>query len=122
MAWVYMNKDRRGNGKHLPRSVKAINLSFATDHNMSAYKFYMLDTNKLLLSNQGRFDETLFPFRTESIIAQDKEDHLTNILRRVPSGATWVAYDKTLPPNSYEVLQHDPASDVPIMRLVNDYP
>jgi hypothetical protein len=93
-------------------AVNAISLGFATDHNLSTYKFYILDTKKLLLSNQGLFDETLFPFRTESIIDQDKEEHPTNILRRVPSGATWVAYDKTLPPNSYEVVQHDPASDV----------
>jgi hypothetical protein len=115
-----MNKDRRGNGKHLPRAVKVINLGFATDHSMSAYKFYILDTKKLLLSNQGRFEETLFPVRTESIIEQDKEDHLTIILRRVLSGATWVANDKTLQPNSYEVVQHDSASDVLIMRLVNE--
>jgi hypothetical protein len=107
-----MSKDRRGNGKHLPHSVKAINLGFATGLNTSEYKFYILDTKKLLLSNQGRCDETLFPIRTESIIEQNKEDHLTNILWRVPLGATWVAYDKTLPQNSYEVVQHDPASDV----------
>jgi hypothetical protein len=30
------------------------------------------------------------------------ENSLTNILCRVPSGATWVAYDKSLPRGSYE--------------------
>ena len=87
---------------------------------MSSYKFYVLETKKLMLSIEARFDELVFPYRTESIIMQDKEDHLTNILRRVPSGATWVAYDKSLPPNSYQVVHHDSASDVVILRLVNE--
>ncbi len=62
--------------------------------------------------------EHTFPHRTERIIAQDKEDHITNILLQVHAGATWVAYDTSLPPNSYQVVHHDPASDVLIMHLM----
>lgn len=40
-AWVYLNKDRRGNGKHLLCTVEAINLGFATDHDMSTYKVFV---------------------------------------------------------------------------------
>ncbi len=57
---------------------------------------------------------------TESVIVQDKEDHLTNILPQVPSGDTWVAYDKSLWPNSYQVVHHDPASYVLMMCFVSE--
>jgi hypothetical protein len=74
----------------------------------------------MILSNEVQYDEHTFPYRTESVFAQDKEDHLTNILLGVPSGATWVAYDKSLPPNSYQVIHHDPASDILILRLMSE--
>jgi hypothetical protein len=71
----------------------------ASDHNIRAHKFYCFETKKLILSNEVQYDEHTFPYRTESVITQDKEDHLTNILLLVPSGATWVAYYKSLQPN-----------------------
>ncbi len=37
-AYMYLSSDRRANGKHIHRAVEAINLGFATDHNMSGYK------------------------------------------------------------------------------------
>ena len=40
LSYVYMNKDRRGNGKHLSQALNAIHLGFASDHNMSAHKIY----------------------------------------------------------------------------------
>ncbi len=92
MAYLYMNKHRRGNGKHLSRVIKAINLGFATDQNRSAYKFYVPETRKFLLLNQARYDKTFFSYSTAKIIEQDKNDHLTNILCQVQSGATLVAY------------------------------
>ncbi len=35
---------------------------------------------KLMLCNQAKFDELLFPYRKQEIINQNKDDHLTNIL------------------------------------------
>ncbi len=64
-----------------------------------------------------------FPFRTEKIIEQDKNDHLANILRRVSSGrsgATWLAYSKSFPANSYEIVHYDPPIDVLIMHLTSE--
>ena len=93
-AYIYLNDERRGKGKHISRAVEAINLGFATDHDMSAYKFFVPETRKLMLCNQAKFDELYFPYSKQKIIDQDKEDHLTNILTRVPSGSRWVPYDK----------------------------
>ena len=39
-AYMYLNEERRGKGKHIPRAVEAINLGFASDHNISWYKLY----------------------------------------------------------------------------------
>jgi hypothetical protein len=84
-AYIYLDEDRRRKGKHVPRAVEAINLGFATDHNMSAYKFYVPSTRKIMLCNQAKFDELFFPYRTREILERDKDDHRTNILGRVPS-------------------------------------
>jgi hypothetical protein len=61
-AYIYLHDDQRGKGKPIPRAVEAINLGFATDHNMSAYKFYVPSTRKIMLCNQARFDELFFPY------------------------------------------------------------
>jgi hypothetical protein len=68
-AYIYLNEERRGKGGHIPRAVEAINLNlgFAPDHNMSAYKFYVPSTRKIMLCNQARFDELFFPYRTREI-------------------------------------------------------
>ena len=80
----------------------SLDLWFATDHNMSAYKFYVPSTRKVMLCNQARFDELFFPYRSREILERDKDDHRTNILGRVPSGSKWIPYDKSIPSNLYE--------------------
>jgi hypothetical protein len=120
MPYIYLFEDRRGKGKHIPRAVEAINLGFATDHNMSAYKFYVPSTRKMMLCNQAKFDELFFPYRTLEILERDKDDHRTNILGRVPSGSKWVPYDKSIPSNLYDKVHYDSASDVLILRLTTE--
>jgi hypothetical protein len=95
-------KNKKGKGKHIPQVVEAINLGFATDHNISGYKLYIPSTRKVVISNQVLFDELNFPYQKQSVIDQNKADSRTNILSRIPSGATWVQYDKTLPSNKYQ--------------------
>ena len=116
-AYVYLNEERRARGKHVARAFEAIYLGFATDHNMSAYKFFIPEGRKLMLCNQARFDELLFPFRKQSIIEQDKDDHRTNILTRDAAGSKWVPYDKSLPTSAYEKVHYDTVSDVLVLRL-----
>ena len=78
----------------------------ATDHNTSAYKFWITEERKRMTCNQGEFDELLFPDSKQEIIDQDKEDHLTNILIHAPRGSKWVPYDKTTPSNLYEKVHY----------------
>ncbi len=42
-------------------SVEAINLGFTTDCNTSGYKLLIQGTGNILISNQVRFDESLYP-------------------------------------------------------------
>ena len=87
---------------------------------MSAYKFFVPETRKLMLCNQAKFDELYFPYRKQKIIDQDKEDHLTNILSRLPCGSRWVPYDKSAPLNLYEKVHYYTSSDTLILRLTNE--
>ncbi len=40
-AYMYLDSERRANGKHIPRAIEAINLGFATDHNISGYTLFI---------------------------------------------------------------------------------
>jgi len=77
-AYVHLNKERREKGKHAPRAVEAIHLGFASDCNMSAYKFYIPSSGKCIVSNQARFDEESFPYRNQDMI-RGKLDEDNNI-------------------------------------------
>jgi hypothetical protein len=52
-AWVYLNSDRRGNGKHTASEVEAINIGF--ERNKSAYCRMIPEENNLMASNQTIF-------------------------------------------------------------------
>jgi hypothetical protein len=119
-AYMYLNEERRGKGKHIPRAVEAINLGFATDHSISGYKMYIPSTRKVVISNPVRFDELRFPYHKQAVIDQNKTCNLTNIMDQVPSGANWVPYDKSLPANKYQTVHYDPTSDILILRLVDE--
>ncbi len=67
-VYVHLNKERREKGKHTPRAVEAIHLGFASDCNMSAYKFYISSSRKCIVSNQALFDEESFSYRNQDMI------------------------------------------------------
>jgi hypothetical protein len=52
-----------------------VNLGFATDCSTSGYKLYIEETGKILISNQVKFDENLYPCRNCNMVSQ----HLNNI-------------------------------------------
>ncbi len=54
---MHLNKDRQEKGKHVPKAVEVVHLGFATDQNTSGYKFLIKGTNKVIVSNQAKFDE-----------------------------------------------------------------
>jgi hypothetical protein len=80
-AYPYLNEERRPAGKHHPRAVKGIHLVFATDSNTSGYVIFILSTNKIILLNQVRFDELLFPYRKSEMIDKFVEEEATSALR-----------------------------------------
>ncbi len=49
-AYMYLNEELRGKGKHIPRAVEAINICFATD----GYKLFIQSTQKIVISNEVR--------------------------------------------------------------------
>ena len=73
-AYVHLNKDRREPGKHTPRVVEAIHLGFASDSNMSAYKFYIPSTGQLMYSNHAKLVENFCPYQNKDMI----EGHLAD--------------------------------------------
>ena len=74
---MHLNKERRAKGRGAPRAVtvEVINLGLATDCNTSGYKLLVEETEKVLISNEVRFDESIFPRRNRQVI----DDHLTNL-------------------------------------------
>ena len=95
-AFMYLNKDRREKGKHLPRAAEGIHLGFASDSNTSGY---FPSTSKTLICNQVRFDESNFPCRKQSMVDRHVEDELVNILKE-EGAMNWEPYDKSLPHGS----------------------
>jgi hypothetical protein len=52
-AFLYLNKERRELGKHIPRAVKGVNLGFASDSNTSGYVIYRPGGE--VVKKRGRF-------------------------------------------------------------------
>jgi hypothetical protein len=73
-----------------------------------------------MISSQVQFDELDFPYQKQFVIDQYKADSRTNILSRIPSGVTWVQYDKTQPSKKCQTPHYDPERDTFILRLVDE--
>ncbi len=92
-AYVHLNKERREKGKHTHRAVEAIHLGFASDCNMSAYKFYIPSSGKCIVSNQARFDEESFPYRNQDMIrGKLDEDNNLEILSVDKLPTRWIDF------------------------------
>ncbi len=91
-AWVCLDKQRREKGKHTPRAKEAIYVGFA--NNMSAWALWIPEDTKIMTSNQVKFAEYEFPFRTQKMVDQFLSDNATDILYQHASDVTWVPYKK----------------------------
>ena len=116
-AYMYLNEDRRGNGKHLPRAREGIHLGFASDSNTSGYVIYFPETGKTCISNQVRFDELYYPNRKQAIVDKHVEDEATNILR-VETSKNWEPYDKNRPSSYYRKVHYVMDSDQLTLEVV----
>ena len=102
-AYVHLNKERREPGKHAPRAVEAIHLGFASDMNMSSYKFWIPSTGQIMCTNQARFDEELFPYRNKEMIdGRISEDNEVEILSQVQNEVKWIEYAPYIDLNDFE--------------------
>ena len=120
-VYIHLNKERREKGRHAPKGVEAINLGFATDCNTSGYKFYIEGTRKIITSNQGKFDELVYPYRNRNMIDKHIDD-LSNIdvLTLDQGGLTWVNYSEDMDLNQYEKVLSGGSSDSYILRSKSD--
>ena len=79
-AFMFLNKERRRPGKLAPRALEGINLGFASDSNTSGYVIYIPESQKIFISNQVRFDETLYPYRKQSVVDKHVADSAIDVL------------------------------------------
>jgi hypothetical protein len=101
-AYVHLNK-RREKGKHTPRAVEAIHLGFASDCNMSAYKFNIPSSGKCIVSNQARLDEESFPYRNQDMIrGKLDEDNNLEILSVGKLPTRWIDFTLEINLDQYE--------------------
>jgi hypothetical protein len=112
-AWVFLNNERRENGKHTQRALEAIHLGF--EPNTSAYSFFIPKKNTIMSSNQAQFNETVFPFWKKKMVEQYQFDNSTDILFRSPSDVKWIPYNR-LHIGNYTRVHYDSTSDVMVMR------
>ena len=83
-AWVHLNSERIGKGKHTPPAIEAIHLGFQP--NTSAYSFFIPERNTMMSSHQAHFDATVFPFRDKEMFEKYQ------ILFRTVSDVKWIPY------------------------------
>ncbi len=94
-AYMYLNVERRGNGKHMTAAVETIILGIlGSQRTTTSVDNFILSPLKIMTSSQVLFDKLKIPFQKQSVIDQNKKKSQTTILSQVPSGATWVPYDK----------------------------
>ena len=80
-----------------PRAVEGLNLGFSQES--SGYVnnvIYIPTSQKVIIINHVRFDESYFPYWKQSVIDGNVKESLEGQLR-VDSPVTWEQYDKTLP-------------------------
>jgi hypothetical protein len=83
--------------------VEAIHLGFASDCNMSAYKFYFSSSGKCIASNQARFDEESFPYKIQDMISGKlDENNNLKILSADKRHTRWIDFTPEINMDQYE--------------------
>jgi hypothetical protein len=80
-----------------------IHMGFSSDDNTSGWKLYDPVKNKFYISNQVRFNEQVFPMRSEEAIAQHADSSLSDILVYQTRGI-WIPYDRDASPTLYSAV------------------
>ena len=114
---MHLNKDLREKGKHVPKAVEVIHLGFAMDQNTSGYKFLVEGTNKVIVSNQGKFDEDFFPYCNRKMI-DNHIDHITNldVLTPEPGQYQFIKFDNSINLDDFEKIHSGGSSGSYLLR------
>ncbi len=113
---MQLNKDRR---ETCPETVAAINLGFATDCNTSGYKLLIEGTSKVVISNQVKFDENLYPYRNRNIIEQNLSELAElDIVTRDNGDCEWIKFTPETNLNDFEKVHSGGSSDSYILRSI----
>ena len=116
---MHLNKDQREKGKHVPIAVEVIHLGFVTDQNTSGYKFLIKGTNKVIVSNQAKFDEDFFPYRNLEMI-DNHIDHITSldVVTPEPGHYQFINFDNTINLDDFEKIHSGGSSGSYILRSI----
>ena len=118
---MHLNKERRDKGQGAPQAVEVINLWLVTDCNTSKYRLWIEEKGKVLISNEVRFNEGLFPRRNRQMI----DDHLTNladidVVSLDRGGMRQVTFDSLVDLNDFEKVHSGGSSDSYFLRSLSD--
>ena len=118
-AYMHLNKERREKGKHVPKAVEVIHLGFASDLNTSGYKFLIEGTGKIIVSNQGKFDEGFFPYSNCKMI-DNHIDHITSldILSPEPGQYRFIKFDPSINLDDFEKIHSGGSSGSYLLRSI----
>jgi hypothetical protein len=112
----------------LQRAVEAVNLGFAIDCNTSGYKLYIEGTGKILISNQVKFNENIYPYR--NLNSEMVSQHLNDITvvtvvdvmsRSLDTGDyEWIHFTPAIDLGGFEKIHSGAWSDSYILRSTSD--
>ena len=109
---MHLNKELHEKDQHMPKAIQVIHLGFTSDLNTSGYKFLVDGTGKILVSNQGKFDEDLFPYHNRKMI----DNHIDNLmsvdnLTTEPEHYQFVQFGPDINLNKFEKICSGESSD-----------
>ncbi len=106
---------------HAPKAIEAVNLGFATDGNASGYKLYIEKTSKILISNQVKFDENLYPCRNCDMVSSSQNLHDTTEMDMMSLNTgeyKWINFTQEIDLSGLEKIHTGGSSDSYILRSI----
>ena len=116
---MHLNKDSSEKGKYVPKAVDVIHRCFTSDLNTSGYKFLVEATGKIIVSNQGKFDEDFFPYSNRNV----NDNHIVHItsmdiLTPEPGQYQFIKFDTSINLDDFEKIHSGGSSGSYILRSI----
>ncbi len=98
-----------------------MNLGFATDCTTSGYTLYNEVTGNILISNQVKFDENLYPYRNSDMVWQHLHDITVVDVMSLDTGEyNWIHFTLEMDLSEFEKIHSGSLSDSYILRSILD--